>query len=261
MEGRRLVEFYDCDILVGRRNIVPSDSFWETEKILAAMGRFNITGALIYHTVSEDGDAQRGNAMVAREAGSAECFTASWAVGPPIAGEWPKPRKLVQELIRSGARAARLFPAPHLFPLSVFMLDDLLAELERRRVPLLVHASTVHPWTDFTDWHGLQEICTQFPRLPVVAMRVGLRTTRPLYRMLEKLPNFHFELSAFSCNYRGLEDMVRHFGADRILYGSIMPAYSPSIPVAQILYADISSKAKRHIAGENLHRLIGRVDI
>ena len=256
-----MIEFFDCDVIVGRRNIVPPDSFWETEKILGAMERHNITGAMIYHTVSECGDAQRGNALADAEAAAAQGFTSSWVLSPPIRGEWPKPRKVVRDLIKAGARAARLIPHAQLYPLSLFMLEELLVELELRRVPLMVHSPTVHCWTDSTDWRGVEEICTHFPHLPVIAMRLGLRTTRPLYRMLERLPNFHFEFSAMTCNYRGLEDVVKHFGSERIIFGSIMPEYAPAIPAAQVIYADISTSDKRKVAGENLHRLIERVDV
>jgi len=256
-----VLQFFDSDIIVGRRNVVAPDSFWQTDEILSAMARYNITGGLIYHTVCEGGDAQRGNALASAAADAAEPFTASWVLSPPIAGEWPKARRLVRELIRRGARAARLIPHVQFFPLSAFMLDDLLGELETRRVPLLVHAETSHPWSDFTDWRGLEEICSQFPHLPIVAMRMGLRTTRPLYRMMDRLSNFHVQLCALNCNYRGLEDIVKRFGSERILYGSMMPEFSPAVPVAQILYADISAKAQRNIAGENLHRLLRRVDV
>mgnify|MGYP005833779079 CR=1 FL=1 len=256
-----VLEFFDCDVIVGRRNVVPADSFWDVASIRAAMERFNVTRAVIYHTVSEGGDAQRGNALADAEAEAVDNFLSSWVLGPPIPGEWPRPRRVVRNLLKSGARIARLISHAHLYPISVAMLEELLTELELRRVPLFVHSATVHCWTDQTDWRGLGEICEAFPHLPVVALRTGLRTTRPLYRMLERWPNFHVEFSPMTSNYRGLEHMVKNFGSERIIFGSIMPEYSPAIPVTQILYADLSKKDKRNIAGENLHRLIERVDV
>jgi len=253
------MELFDCDVVVGRRSIVTPDSFWETEQVLAALAGFHITQALTYHAAAEECDPQRGNRWVRDEAAKSTALIPSWVLSPAIRGEWPEPKQIVENLIADGACAARLIPHAQSFPLSVFMLDNLLAELERRSVPLLVHASTTHPWEDHTDWRGLEEVCVAFPRLPVVAMRMGLRVTRPLYRMLEKLPNFHFQFSALTCNYRGLEDVVRHFGSTRMVYGSIMPVLSPAIPVTQITYADIPESDKRNVAGANLRRLIGGI--
>ena len=254
-----LMKPFDCDVIVGQRNVITADSFWETGKILEAMARFEITQALVYHVASEEVDPQRGNEWVGEEAAEAGAMRPSWVLSPAIRGEWPEPGQIVESLIGSGARAARLFPHAQFFPLSVFMLDDLLAGLEQHRVPLLVHAATTHTWNDHTDWRGLEEICTAFPGLPVVAMRVGLRVTRPLYRMLEKLPNFHYQLSAMNCNFRGIEDVVYHFGSSGIIFGSMMPVISPAIPLTQIAYADVTDEDKRNICGENLRRLTGGI--
>ena len=170
--ARYQMKLFDCDVIVGRRNVITADSFWETGKILEAMARFEIPQALVYHAASEEVDPQRGNEWVGEEAAEAGAMTPSWVLSPAIRGEWPEPGQIVESLIGSGARAARLFPHAQFFPLSVFMLDDLLAGLEQHRVPLLVHAATTHTWHDHTDWRGLEEICTAFPGLPVVAMRV-----------------------------------------------------------------------------------------
>lgn len=252
------MKLYDCDVVVGWRNASTAEDPWGTERILEAMSRFHIAQALAYHTVSEDCDPQRGNRLMGNEKDEGAMMP-SWVLSPAIRGEWPEPKQIVADLIGSGARAARLIPHAQFFPLSVFMLDNLLAELEQHQVPLLVHAATVHTWSDQTDWRGLAEICAAFPRLPVIAMHLGLRVTRPLYRMLEKLPNFHYQLSAMNCNYRGIEDIVAHFGASRIIFGSAMPVMSPAIPLTQISYADVSDEDKRSIAGENLRRLTGGV--
>ena len=125
--ARYQMKLFDCDVIVGRRNVITADSFWETGKILEAMARFEITQALVYHAASEEVDPQRGNEWVGEEAAEAGAMRPSWVLSPAIRGEWPEPGQIVESLIGSGARAARLFPHAQFFPLSVFMLDDLLA--------------------------------------------------------------------------------------------------------------------------------------
>jgi predicted TIM-barrel fold metal-dependent hydrolase len=51
---------------------------------------------------------------------------------------------------------------------------------------------------------------------------------------------------------------VERFGAERILFGSRLPLYTPGAPLAVLLTARVPDSAKRAIAGGNLRRLLQR---
>ena len=56
-----------------------------------------------------------------------------------------------------------------------------------------------------------------------------------------------------------LETVVKTIGADRVLFGSQMPYWDPSLPIGMLNYAELANEQKQQIAGGNLQRLLDQV--
>jgi predicted TIM-barrel fold metal-dependent hydrolase len=78
---------------------------------------------------------------------------------------------------------------------------------------------------------------------------------RNLYPLLERHSNLYLETSTYMV-HRGIEEFVRLFGAERLLFGSRYAAYAPGAAVAGLMYAEISDRNRRLIAGDNARRLL-----
>jgi predicted TIM-barrel fold metal-dependent hydrolase len=56
-----------------------------------------------------------------------------------------------------------------------------------------------------------------------------------------------------------IEDIVKHFGPESLLFGTNMPQYTGTAAVSLLTYADISREDKQAIAGDNLRNLLNKV--
>jgi predicted TIM-barrel fold metal-dependent hydrolase len=70
--------------------------------------------------------------------------------------------------------------------------------------------------------------------------------------------NVRVELSNFA-GQGFVEYAVKHFGAERLIFGSFLPMNEPLVPMGLVVDAVISEEEKTLIAGENLRRLVSEV--
>lgn len=77
-----------------------------------------------------------------------------------------------------------------------------------------------------------------------------------LYGLFRDCPNFHIEISTF-LSFRGVEDIVRRFGPEKLPFRTRVPHQPPGSAVARILYAEVDEEAKGAIAFGNAERIFG----
>jgi predicted TIM-barrel fold metal-dependent hydrolase len=109
------------------------------------------------------------------------------------------------------------------------------------------------------DWRGVHDLVSRHPALDVVLTDVSYRIDRNLFALLL---DRHARLSIETIGYkvhRGIEEICRRFGAERLVFGSGMPVYSRAAAVTMIRHARISDREKQMIAHGNLEKMLGGV--
>jgi predicted TIM-barrel fold metal-dependent hydrolase len=77
--------------------------------------------------------------------------------------------------------------------------------------------------------------------------------------LLESFPNVLLSMGSNYTVHGGIEDIVKRFGAGRLLFGTGSPKAEPAMAVLQLVYADIPDADRQAIGSENLDRLIGGI--
>lgn len=254
--------FWDCHTAIGRWTLPPPAGALDPAGLRAELAHAGgaygaIAGALVHHGLGRDYDPAAGNAALLRElaaapAGSGEpelvpCVT----LLPTHTEEFPPPEEHLRDLIRRGVRGARLYPRSHNFSLEEWCAGDLLAALERHRLPVSVDLAE-------TDWPTLHRVCAAHPALPVIVTRVNYRHERFLYPLLKQHPALHVESSFFQ-GHRGIEEVGDRFGPHRLLFGTGLPFFEIGGPIVMVVRADVGDDARRAIAGGNLRRLMSEL--
>jgi predicted TIM-barrel fold metal-dependent hydrolase len=162
----------------------------------------------------------------------------------------PSPHKLLKDMEKKGVKTVKMYPgrANHSFSLREWNSGMLINALAEARVPLMLDVEVV-------SWDDIIRLIKQHPRLPIICTNVSYRHNRFLYPIFEKYENIYIEISRFY-GAGVIEDIVKRFGPHPVLFGSNMPQYTGTAPVAMITYADISLEDKEAIAGENLRILV-----
>jgi len=251
---------FDSNCAIGPTSENVGGTFQSARSLLDEMDRLGIGEALVYHTIAKEVDPELGNSLVEEMTREDARIHGCWVLLPTIVHELSGNQvdSLIDRMLERGIKAVRLFPSRHRYPLSSWCLGSLLRALERRRVPVFIDFEP-RSWSDpAVDWDGLYRICTGFPDLPVVLVHEGIAGPRKLYPLWKTVHNLYIETSYYQV-HRGFEDICEKFGPERLIFGTGMPTYDPSLPLNMLLSSNIGEAEKKLIAGGNLRKLLSGV--
>jgi len=213
----------------------------DTAGLLAEMDRFFIRRALVSHWESEEYEAASGNETLARDF-AADRMTPAWAVMPDA-------NSLTALALRKPV-AVRITPGAtqHNFSLAGWSAGGMFDYLQQHSVVTLITLADI-------GWPSLTSLLENFPRLPLVLLETGYRADRYLFPLLKRFPLLHFD-SATYLAHRQLEAFVESLGAERLLFGTRLPLYTPASSLGVLSSARISDAARLAVAGGNLRRLL-----
>ena len=254
--------FFDCNCLVGQRITRDEKEPYTLKQLEADMDYFGIEETLVTYNLSKEYDPAIGNARLLKDIRRKPrtnllvrgkprlhgCF----AFMPGGTREQGPVSDALDAMLKAGVRAVRVYPRLQTWQLDEWCAGDLLDALEERGIPLFIDL-------DQTDWREVAGVCERHRSLPVIVLSTGYRVSRILYPLFEKLQNLHVDTSMY-CPHRGMEDVCKRFGAERLLFGTKWPFYTPGPAITHIAYAEISDADKRKIAGDNLRRLLKRTE-
>lgn len=246
------MKFWDANASFGPVRVpVPGASYTLTA-LTEKMNAFGIDKALVYHSLAKEYDPAFGNGALLDALNGDARFLPVFALLPDATGEMDAPDALLDQMKKSGVRAAVLFPAPGCqnFSLRRWSIGPMLDALSERRVPVLLGLDQFGG-----NLEAMGDFALCYPRLRLIATGLNFRADRMLYPLMDKLPNLYVETSCYK-PFRGVSDFCRRFGAKRLLFGSGMPAIDPAASVGLITYADISPADKEDVAHGNLERLL-----
>ena len=241
--------FFDANVIVGKPQ---HETLFTPLATPEDLGHYlhsqNLCGALVWHWAQSEGHPSSGNQLVEPYADVSRKVFPCRALLPPATDE---PTGLPGGLSGLLPGAVRLFPESHRYLMNRVVWDDLLDELTENRVPVLL--STEHG----TDWDQIYGLLRDYPELTCVICDIGTWSMdRYTYPLLKAYPNVHIETSMLSIEDGGVEEMVRRFGARRLVFGTGFPKRYAEASTLQLTHADIGDADKQAIAADNMLRLI-----
>ncbi len=253
--------YLDSYAYVGKRGPKDVEAQYTTETLLEEMEWCGIQGAFVAHSVAKEYDPMFGNRMLMKELKKSKRLFGVWGVMPHHTREIAPPADLVKEMEDNGIRVAKMFPRVHRYPFNLEYCGDLLAELERKGILLMVEGGHLYA-PDILEPSNqvliadLDAVLAAHPGLNILLQGSRWDSTRYLTWLMRKHRNLHLELSTHQAN-RIIEVFADWFGADRILFGTGALEKSPGAAKAFVDYCTLDDDTKRKIASGNLARLTG----
>lgn len=239
------MEYFDCNAMIGALGGGPEGVGLSTAGLLEEMRYHGIRQALVTSTAALEYNPQAGNRILAREIREhANLF--------PLFPLTPDARALeeAEALLPSRPFAALLLPdrEHHNFSLREWCAGPLLADLERRRIPVFLRPA-------LTGWDEIAALLEAHPQLPVVVTHTGYRADRYIYPLAMRYPRLYVETSLYVA-HRQLEEAAKNLGAARLLFGTNLPYYTPGAAVAVLAYARMSEEDRARVASGNMRALL-----
>jgi predicted TIM-barrel fold metal-dependent hydrolase len=160
-----------------------------------------------------------------------------------------------------GCIAVQLFPNYHNYLLTDEPAQELLDEMQRRGLPLMLSPrmedERLHHWlAKIPPVSGLdlRWLLRAFPRLEIVLCNLTPGEVDVLHTEIVSHPQAFVDTSARMPQFF-LEEMVGKLGADRVLYGTGLPLQYPECTWQMIADAQLTERDRHKICFENAVRV------
>lgn len=107
----------------------------------------------------------------------------------------------------------------------------------------------------------MNDIAPRYPNIAFILAHTGgsFRDARIGIEIALSNPNVYLEITLTAVTYRVIEFMVKHVGADRVLFGTDQPMRDPIPQFGWMAYAHCSFEEKKKMLGLNMQKIITRV--
>ncbi len=252
------MEILDCFCGVGawatRNRILPH----QPEEILRLMDHFGIQKALVYHNAMKCmGQAPDCNQILADWAKARPRFIPAFMLGLHPHQAEPKLDDYLAGMKTAGAKALWIqLPFSHRRQADriyhSWLIGDWLRACSEKRIPVLYHAEDENAQV-------IHALCSEFPDLRIILAGVMYSGDHYLYPLLQRHRQLRVCLGQAYIPSGNPGVFLQHFPADRLLFGSGLPEFSPGGMIAHVQFADIKDTDKALILGGNLRRLMEEV--
>lgn len=254
------ISYFDCNASLGAPALGGYRPCPTARDLLDELNWAGIDQALVHHALMREQSPVVGNAALAAAIAGHERLVGTWAILPPQTAELPAAEVFFADMACHNVRALWAYPEEHRYLLDRVTCGAFLDEVCERRIPLFLPRDAGGPRPPDT-WNLVYRLLEHYPRLTVVIAAHGPwgedRYFRPL---LERYQRFHLDISRYELD-RGLADVVRAYGPERLLFGTNYPAHSMGGARLMVAHADLTDAARRAIAGGNLSRLLAEVEL
>ncbi len=223
------------------------------EAILETMDRLGVAAACVSHLLALRGDVHRGNEMIAEACRRWPGRFLGYACAEPN-----DPDQIEQELDRCLAnlsmRAIKIHADFQGYPIEGPEYQRVYEYAQRRgHTPVLAHG--------LLQAEALERLARAYPAVPFIVAHFGGyyhgRYADKMVEVLRRHDNVFTDLVSSVVPFGGLEGLVRHVGAEKLLYGSDVCYQEATHQIGRVLFAQISEREKEMILGRNAAALFG----
>ncbi len=224
---------------------------WQPEETLRLMDHFGISRALAHSNFTAGGGSVwHGNGLLEEAAKAHPRFTPAFTVTPYPHADSPRLADYLSAMRRAGARAVWFMPTPRQ-PLRE-MMGDLLDACVAHRLPVLWHRDATTP-------EDVADLLRNWPEIRLILVGCGYLEDTWLFPLLKRYAELRVCVGHYYIPADAPHRFLREFPADRLVFGSGLPFFSPGGLIAHLAYAQITEAERAAILGGTLNRLLEEV--
>lgn len=240
--------YFDVNAGIGRTSAREQRIPYKVESLLDDMRYYRVHGALVHSLAARDYAFTRGNSDMADALQEGNRLFGMAAVIPDIQFELSEGYGYYDSLVKLGVRAFKIYPRSLRHGFDPFSLEKLAEYMVEKRIPLFVD-------TEEIELRDLRETLAAFPQLKIVLCNSSWGENRDVFSLMARFPNMYFDFSSNQANDI-LKICKKHFGIERVLYGSNYPNKVMGALKALIEYSGLSDEDKDRVSYKNAVELL-----
>ena len=156
---------------------------------------------------------------------------------------------------RLGLKGIKIHPDTQAFPIDDKRLYPMY-EAAAGSLPVMIHCGD--PRYEFSRPEKLRRVLDDFPSLQVIGAHLGgwSMFDKAFEYLKDTSCYFDFSSCMMFIGKRETEKYIKRYGADRMLFGTDFPLWSPEKEVKRFLSLDLSDSEKESIAHINAEKLL-----
>ena len=161
----------------------------------------------------------------------------------------------VEYIQSKGLRGIKIHPDYQTFAIDDHRMFPVYEQIQGK-MPIIFHMGDLR--YDYSHPARLRKVLDQFPKLQVVAAHFGGYQMREIAKEVLTDTNCLFDTSSslMFMEPGQAESYIRHYGADRFLYGTDYPMWDPIIEVERFFGLDLTDDEKEQIAWKTAATLL-----
>lgn len=231
---------------------IPMDGDGTAEALLSDGSSCGITGYVVQSVAVDGAHVETINNYIASEC---EKHSEFFGFGT-IHIEYPDKIAELERLCSLGLKGVKIHPDTQMFNMDDPGMDEVYDFLSEKELPILIHCGD-YRYT-YSHPERLSSVLDRFPKLTVVAAHFGGWSVWDLALEYLKDRNCILDTSS-SFMMLGLQrakELIRIYGADRIVYGSDFPMWKPSDELESIYKMNLRDEELEKIFYKNAYRIL-----
>ncbi len=246
------------------RAVAGTDAFYSThaacrgvvEELLESGREWGIDRFVVQSVATTPHQVERINAFIAASvAEHPDILTGLGSAHP----DCTDPAAVVRSLVANGLHGIKIHPDIQGFPIDDPRMFRFYELCEEEGLPILMHTGD-HRY-DFSNPNRLLPVLKAFPHLVVIGAHFGgWSVWNEASKELAGMPNLYVDCSSTFPFFAGDpitlgETLIARYGADRVLFGSDFPMWSPRAELETFMKLKLSDAERRMILSENAKRV------
>lgn len=164
----------------------------------------------------------------------------------------------IQHILELGLHGVKLHPDIQRFKIDDYRCLKIYELCEREHLPILMHTGDFR--YDFSNANRLVPILDIYKNLTIIGAHFGgWSMWQDACDKLAGKPNLYVDCSSslYELDKNHAVKIIHQYGADRVLFGSDYPIFSPDIEMERFLALDLTEEERRMILSENVCRVYG----
>ncbi len=155
-----------------------------------------------------------------------------------------------------GLHGVKLHPDIQEFKIDDYRCLKIYELCEKENIPILMHTGDYR--YDYSNPDHLVPVLKEFKNLTIIGAHLGgWSVWDEASEKLSGYPNFYVDTSSslYKLSNKKAVDIIRRYGADRVLFGSDFPVFSPDVELERFMKLPLTDEERRAILSENVIKL------
>ena len=233
---------------------LPATCDGTVETLLSEGGKAGIEHVVVQSVATRPEQVRSINEFIAREVAEHPGRLTGLGTLHPDSGDLEGD---VRHLLELGLKGVKLHP-----DIQRFKIDDYrclrIYDLCEGRLPILMHTGDNR--FDFSNPNRLLPVLEIYRNLTVIGAHFGgYSIWQEAAELLHGVPNLYVDCSStmFALEDQAVVELIRTYGADRVLFGTDYPMWSPVDELQHFLRLKLTAEEREKILHQNAERVFG----